>query len=222
MKARSSPGSSNHRQTVRAACRIHSGQRTNRRQELLMKRGRTLDGIARAWQRELQRQEPTLFEAVTHSVEGDHGSNEQPCSAEQHDGHGHLPDDKRLADAWRMRDARAARVQRLHNRTASHDHRGRKPGNQPGQHRQSGHIQQHTRVDRQLRHAQQPREARMRRAHRGSSARAGCRAFLRRSRAACFRPAAAGQSHRARRRATCESQFPAGERQPSQSTGSRC
>jgi hypothetical protein len=35
---------------------------------------------------------------------------------------------------------------------------------------------------------------------------------LRRARATYFRPAAAGQSHRARRRATCESQFPAGER----------
>ena len=84
-----------------------------------MKHNRALDGIARSWQRELYCQKPTLLEAVVDGRECDHGSREQRSPAEQHNRHGHLPDDKRLPDAWRMRDARAARVQRLDKRSSS-------------------------------------------------------------------------------------------------------
>ena len=94
MKRRAGPRSADHRQSVCACCRIHSGQRANRRQKFLLKRDLALDGIARAWQRDLHCQEALLLKAVVHAGECDHRSHEQRSPAEQHDGHGHLSDDK--------------------------------------------------------------------------------------------------------------------------------
>ena len=111
MKTRSSPRSAYHRQSACGASRIYAGQLTNRRQEFALKRDLALDGIAGAWQRDLHCQESLRLEAVVDAREGGHRSDEQPGPTEEHDGHPHLPNDKQLPDAWRVRDPQSARMQ---------------------------------------------------------------------------------------------------------------